>query len=94
MAHAQLPEHYAESTMLFALSAGVFAAGIASAFLMALGTALTVSVLASAALVIKDLGSRLSGQGTALAGHVIWWLELVGAFLVFGFGLILLLAMF
>lgn len=80
--------------LVFALSAGVFAAGIASAFLMALGTALTVSVLASAALVIKDLGSRLSGQGTALAGHVIWWLELVGAFLVFGFGLILLLAMF
>ncbi len=80
--------------LVFALSAGVYAAGIASAFLMALGTALTVSVLASAALVIKDLGSRLSGRGTALAGQVIWWLELAGAFLVFGFGLILFLAMF
>lgn len=80
--------------LVFALSAGVFAAGIASAFLMALGTALTVSVLATLALVIKQGSLRLSGTGSLLASRVIWWVELLGAFAVLGFGMILLIAMF
>lgn len=79
--------------LVFSLSAGVFAAGIAATFLMALGTALTVSLLATLALVIKDGSLRLSGPGSVLAGRIVWWLELLGAFAVLGFGVILLMAM-
>jgi len=79
--------------LVFALSQGVLLAGISAAYLMALGTALTVAALASLAIVIKDGGLRLAGGSTAaLAGHVVWWVELAGAFAVLGFGVILLLA--
>lgn len=81
--------------LVFALSQGIFIAGIAATFLMGIGTALTVSLLASLALVIKQGSLSLSGgRASAMAGHVIWWLELLGAFAVLGFGVILLIASF
>jgi hypothetical protein len=35
---------------------------------------------------------RAGGQGSPLAMQLLWWFELLGAVLVFAFGLLLLLA--
>ncbi|MCD7060547.1 DUF1007 family protein [Pelagibacterium xiamenense] len=77
--------------LVFALTQGVLAAGIAATFLMALGTAITVGVLATLALGAKGLMMRYGGGG-AVAGVVLWWVELAGALAVMGFGLLLFFA--
>ncbi|MFD1254934.1 nickel/cobalt efflux protein RcnA [Devosia equisanguinis] len=78
--------------LVFALSQGLLAAGIVSVLLMALGTAITVATLATLAVTAKGLVSRIGGAGSALAGHVVWWAELLGAVAVLGFGVLLLIA--
>lgn len=81
--------------LVFALSQQLFIAGIAAVFLMGLGTALTVAVLASMAAGVNTLADRFSGGPYAtVASDVIWWLELFGAFMVLGFGVILLVVNF
>lgn len=77
--------------LVFALSQGVLAAGIAATFLMGLGTAITVAVLASLAVYLKGGALRLTGGG-AIGASLVWWLEMVGALLVMAFGMILLFA--
>ncbi|MGV3651702.1 MAG: nickel/cobalt transporter [Devosia sp.] len=79
--------------LVFALSQGLLPAGIFATVLMGLGTAITVGALAALAVGAKGLARRLfSGSGSALVSSVIWWAELLGAVIVFGFGLVLLLA--
>lgn len=78
--------------LVFALSQGLLAAGIAATFLMGLGTAITVAVLAAIAVSAKGLARRLMGGESALAGAVVWWLELAGALVVMAFGVVLVLA--
>jgi ABC-type nickel/cobalt efflux system permease component RcnA/ABC-type uncharacterized transport system substrate-binding protein len=79
--------------LAFALSEDVVLAGIVAVLLMALGTALTVALLAGAAVWLKGMAAGVSGGG-AVAARVLWWAELSGAVLVFGFGTMLLLASF
>jgi ABC-type nickel/cobalt efflux system permease component RcnA/ABC-type uncharacterized transport system substrate-binding protein len=78
--------------LVFALSQGVLMAGIAATFLMALGTGITVAVLAALAVNAKGLAVAVGGADTAVGGAVVWWVELAGALLVLGFGVMLLLA--
>lgn len=78
--------------LVFALSQGLLAAGIVAVFLMGLGTAITVAMLASLAVGAKGLARRMLGTKGGLAAGVIWWAELLGAGLVFAFGVILLIA--
>ncbi len=78
--------------MVFALSQGVLAAGIAAVFLMGLGTAITVAALASVAVGAKGLARRLGGAENPVTVSIVWWAELLGAFAVLGFGVVLLLA--
>lgn len=78
--------------LVFALSQGVLMAGIAATFLMALGTGITVAVLASLAVSAKGLAVAVGGADNAVTGAVIWWVELAGALLVLGFGVLLLFA--
>lgn len=78
--------------LVFALSQGVLWAGIVAVFLMGLGTALTVAALATLAMTAKGLARRLAGPRTQLAGRLVWWGELAGAGLVFGLGVLLLVA--
>jgi len=78
--------------LVFALSQGLLAAGIASVFLMGLGTAITVAILATLAVSAKGLAFRLAGSNGGMAAGLVWWGELLGAMLVFTFGVILLLA--
>jgi nickel/cobalt exporter len=78
--------------LVFALSQGLLLAGIIAVLLMGLGTAITVAVLASLAVGAKGLTQRLLGAKSGVASGLIWWAELLGAMLVFSFGVILLLA--
>jgi nickel/cobalt exporter len=78
--------------MVFALSQGVLPAGIAAVFMMGAGTAITVAALASIAVGAKGLAGRIGGVDNAIVAGVVWWAELLGALLVLGFGVVLLLA--
>jgi nickel/cobalt transporter (NicO) family protein len=76
--------------LVFALSQGVFWAGVASTFVMALGTALTVALLAALAVGAKDLAKRLAGGGDGrLAAQVMLGLELAAAALITLMGAVL-----
>ncbi|WP_196260884.1 DUF1007 family protein [Pelagibacterium limicola] len=77
--------------LAFSLSQGLLAAGIVATLMMSVGTALTVASLASLAVGAKGLALRLAGGGSAGAS-ALWWLELAGALLIMGFGLMLLFA--
>lgn len=77
--------------LVFAAAQGLFMVGVASAFAMALGTAITVAVLATVAIGAKGLATAyLSVDGRA--GWVFKGVELLGASLVFLLGVTLLAA--
>jgi len=79
--------------LVFALSQGVLWAGIASVFLMGLGTAITVAALATIAMTAKGLARRFARDGSGgFMGHLVWWGELAAAFMVFAFGILLAVA--
>lgn len=78
--------------LVFALSQGLLAAGIASVFLMGLGTAITVALLATIAVSAKGLAARIGGADNAVTASVVWWLELLGAVAVLAFGVLFLIA--
>jgi nickel/cobalt transporter (NicO) family protein len=76
--------------LVFALSQGLFAAGIAATFAMALGTALTTSAIAAIAVFFKGLALRLAGGRSARAALAVAGLELLAAAFVLVLGLTLL----
>jgi ABC-type nickel/cobalt efflux system permease component RcnA len=78
--------------LVFALSQGLLAAGIAAVLLMGAGTAITVAALATVAVSAKSLARRLGGLENPIMTHVLWWVELLGAAAVFLFGILLLIA--
>ena len=78
--------------LVFALSQGMIAAGIASTLAMAVGTGITVSALAGLAVGAKDLAVRLFGEGSPMARRIHRSIEIVGAAVVFLLGLTLLIA--
>lgn len=69
---------------------GLWLAGVASAFAMAIGTAITVSALATLAVTAKGAAVRFAGA--AMGNRVGTTIEIFGAALVMGLGLILLAA--
>ncbi|MGV8840138.1 MAG: nickel/cobalt transporter [Bauldia sp.] len=76
--------------LVFALSQGLFAAGIVSTLLMALGTAITVAALASLAVLARDTAVRLSGKGSTLIPRVIRGMEILAAAVLVLLGALLL----
>lgn len=78
--------------LVFALSQGLLAAGIAATLLMGLGTAITVAVLATLAVTAKGLAGRIGGADSAVGNTIVWWAELCGALCVLGFGVLLVVA--
>jgi nickel/cobalt exporter len=78
--------------LVFALSQGMIAAGIASTLAMAVGTGITVSLLAGLAVGAKDLAVRLFGDGSPTAVRIHRAIEILGAAVVFLLGLTLLIA--
>lgn len=78
--------------LVFALSQGLFAAGVASTFAMALGTAITTGALATLAVFAKSTAVRLAGVRSSRALLVGRLVELAAAMAVLAFGLVLLVA--
>ncbi|MBO6637535.1 MAG: nickel/cobalt transporter [Roseitalea sp.] len=75
--------------LTFAFLNGLWAAGLVSVLAMALGTAITVSALATLAVTAKNVALRLSGS-SALSGPVSHAIEIGGALLIIAMGVALL----
>ena len=78
--------------LVFALAQGVFYAGVAATFAMALGTALTTGALAAIAVLAKGLATRFLGEDTGRGLIIVRALELLAALVVLFLGASLLLA--
>lgn len=74
--------------LTFSLLNGLYLAGVASAFAMALGTAITVSALATLAVTAKGTAIRLAGA--TMGNRVGTAIEILGAAMVLTLGLLLL----
>ncbi|SFJ56583.1 nickel/cobalt transporter [Bradyrhizobium sp. Gha] len=72
--------------LVFALAQGLFWAGIAATFLMGLGTAITVAVIAVIAVSAKDVAGRLSAGRDGGGALLMRGIELGAATLVLLFG--------
>jgi nickel/cobalt exporter len=75
--------------LTFAFLNGLWLAGLVSVLAMALGTAITVSALATLAVTAKNVALRMSGS-SALSGPVSHAIEIGGALLIIAMGVILL----
>jgi nickel/cobalt exporter len=78
--------------LVFALTQGLFWAGVAATFAMAFGTAITVAALATLALGSRELALKLGGANAAWANAVWTTCAIGGAVIIFLFGLLLFLA--
>ncbi|MES0811848.1 DUF1007 family protein [Roseibium sp. SCPC15] len=78
--------------LVFALSQGMIAAGVMSTLAMAVGTGITVSILAGLAVGAKDLAVRLFGEGSLMSIRIHRAIEILGATIVFLLGATLLIA--
>ena len=67
--------------LIFALTQGMFLAGVAATFAMALGTAITVAALATLALGSRELALKLGGRTGAFA-NAVWTVCAVGGSLL------------
>ncbi|MPR06834.1 nickel/cobalt transporter [Microvirga tunisiensis] len=76
--------------LVFALSQGLFAAGIAATFAMALGTALTIGAIAALAVFFKAMALKVAGGRGASGAIAIAGLELLAAAFVLVLGASLL----
>lgn len=77
--------------LVFALAQGLFWVGIAATFVMGLGTAITVAIIAVIAVSAKDLARRLSSGREGSGALIMRGVEFVAAGLVLLFGVGLLL---
>jgi nickel/cobalt exporter len=76
--------------LVFALAQGLFAAGVAATFAMALGTAVTTGALASIAVFAKSTAMRFAVGGESRAALVARSFEFVAALAVLVFGVALM----
>jgi nickel/cobalt exporter len=76
--------------LVFALAQGLFWAGIVSTFVMGLGTALTVAVIATLAVGAKGVAKRIATHREGAGAVALRGLETGAALLVFVFGVALL----
>ena len=76
--------------MSFALLNGLFLGGVLSVLAMSLGTAITVSLLATMAVSAKGLAVRFAGPGSRKAAGISHTIEIAGALFVLVMGLMLL----
>ena len=76
--------------LVFALAQGLFWAGVASTFVMGLGTAITVSSIASIAVGARSVAKRLAATRAGYGTLVMRGGEAAAALLVIAFGIALL----
>ena len=78
--------------LVFAVTQGLFWAGVAATFAMAFGTAITVAVLATLALGSRELALKLGGANGRWANAVWTTCNIGGAVVIFLFGALLFTA--
>ena len=78
--------------LVFAVTQGLFWAGVAATFAMAFGTAITVAALATLALGSRELALKLGGTNSAWANAVWTTCTIGGAVVILLFGSLLFLA--
>ena len=76
--------------LVFALAQGLFWAGVASTFIMGLGTAITVTAIAVLAVGAKGLAKRLAAHKAGAGSVLIRGVEVAAAVVVLVFGVALL----
>ena len=76
--------------LVFALAQGLFWAGVAATFMMGLGTAIAVAVIATLAVGAKSLAARLAGGHSGYGTIALRGVEVAAAALVLAFGVLLL----
>ncbi len=77
--------------LVFAMAQGLFWAGVVSTLVMGLGTAITVTAIATLAVSAKDVAARLAATRSGGGALVMRGLEVAAAALVLCFGVLLLL---
>jgi nickel/cobalt exporter len=70
---------------------GIYGVGVASTFVMGLGTACTIAIIATIAVMAKTIAVRMAAPESFVAAVAVRSLETSLALLVFGLGLALLL---
>ena len=76
--------------LVFALSQGLFLAGVAATFVMALGTGLTVATIATLAVSARGVAVRIAGVDSPLTARLVRAAEITAAALILLLGLTLL----
>jgi nickel/cobalt transporter (NicO) family protein len=76
--------------LVFALAQGLFWAGIASTFVMGLGTAVTVAAIATLAVAAKGIAKRFAATRAGYGALVLRGIEVCAALVVTAFGVLLL----
>lgn len=76
--------------LVFALAQGLFLAGIASTFVMGLGTAITVAAVATLAVAARTMAKRVAASRAGYGTLILRGLEVGAALLVMAFGALLL----
>ena len=68
--------------LLFSSALGLYWAGVAATFIMALGTAITVSIIASIAVKSRDLALRYSGHNAVWLDRTAFGLKFIGGLFI------------
>jgi len=76
--------------LVFALAQGLFWAGVASTFVMGLGTAITVSAIATLTVGAREIAAKLASTQAGGGALAMRGLEVLAALVVIAFGLLLL----
>jgi nickel/cobalt transporter (NicO) family protein len=76
--------------LVFSLAQGLFWAGVASTFVMGIGTAITVGIIATLAVGAKAVAKRFARDRTGYGGVLVRGAEVAAAALVLAFGVLLL----
>jgi nickel/cobalt exporter len=76
--------------LVFALAQGLFWAGVAATFVMGIGTAITVAVIATVAVGARGFAARLAGSRSGYGMVAMRGIEVAAAFVIIAFGSLLL----
>jgi len=76
--------------LVFALAQGLFWAGVAATFVMGLGTAITVALIATLAVGAKSLARRFASSRSGYGTLALRGVEVGAAAVIFAFGVLLL----
>lgn len=77
--------------LVFALAQGLFWAGVAATFVMGLGTAITVAVIATVAVAARASAARFAGSRSGYGMLAMRGIEMAASLVIIAFGVLLLM---